>query len=172
MCSTRILWFVTLVLKYQSSSKFSKGSAPICAVALCCKLSERTGSQLHQDLFEPLPPAWQVNVECTVAACPCRLRFARKVWHPVRTGRVEWSGPPCQDGAPTIRVGQGHQELSGESDENNPLKPNQSAPSIYIMIEICYFSLDQWEIRIHLLSGKCFNIPHDCDPHLDQTKWI
>ena len=38
---------------------------------------------------------------------------------------------------------QGHQELSGESDENNPLKPNQSAPSIYIMIEICYFSLDQ-----------------------------
>ena len=66
---------------------------------------------------------------------------------------------------------QGHQELSGESDENNPLKPNQSAPSIYIMIEICYFSLDQWEIRIHLLSGKCFNIPHDCDPHLDQTKF-
>ena len=38
---------------------------------------------------------------------------------------------------------QGHQELSGESDENNPLKPNQSAPSIYIMIELCYFSLDQ-----------------------------
>ena len=38
---------------------------------------------------------------------------------------------------------QGHQELSGESDENNPLKPNQSVPSIYIMIEICYFSLDQ-----------------------------
>ena len=67
---------------------------------------------------------------------------------------------------------QGRQELSGESDENNPLKPNQSVPSIYIMIEICYFSLDQWEIRIHLLSGKCFNIPHDCDPHLDQTKWI
>ena len=66
---------------------------------------------------------------------------------------------------------QGYQELSGESDENNPLKPNQSAPSIYIMIELCYFSLDQWEIRIHLLSGKCFNIPHDCDPHLDQTKF-
>ena len=38
---------------------------------------------------------------------------------------------------------QGHQELSGESDENNPLKQNQLAPSIYIMIEICYFSLDQ-----------------------------
>ena len=29
--------------------------------------------------------------------------------------------------------------------------PNQSAPSIYIMIVLCYFSLDQWEIRIHLL---------------------
>ena len=40
-------------------------------------------------------------------------------------------------------VVQGHQELSGESDENNPLKPNQSAPSIYIMIELCYFSLVQ-----------------------------
>ena len=66
---------------------------------------------------------------------------------------------------------QGHQQLSGKSDENNPLKPNQSAPSIYIMIELCYFSLDQWEIRIHLLSGKCFNIPHDFDPHLDQTKF-
>ena len=38
---------------------------------------------------------------------------------------------------------QGHHELSGKSDENNPLKPNQSAPSIYIMIELCYFSLDQ-----------------------------
>ena len=61
---------------------------------------------------------------------------------------------------------QGHHELSGKSDENNLLKPNQSAPSIYIMIELCYFSLDQWEIRIHLFSGKCFNIPHDCDPHL------
>ena len=44
---------------------------------------------------------------------------------------------------PFSSEGQGHQELSGESDENNPLKPNQSAPSIYIMIEICYYSLDQ-----------------------------
>jgi len=50
--------------------------------------------------------------------------------------------------------------------------PNQSAPSIYIMIELCYFSLDQWEIRIHLLWGKSFNIPHHCDPHLNQTKWL
>ena len=41
------------------------------------------------------------------------------------------------------KIKQGHQELSGKSDENNPLKPNQSVPSIYIMIEICYFSLDQ-----------------------------
>ena len=28
------------------------------------------------------------------------------------------------------------------------------------MAELCYFSLDQWEIKIHLLWGKCFNIPH------------
>ena len=49
---------------------------------------------------------------------------------------------------------------------------NQSAPSIYIMIELCYFSLDQWEIRIHLLWGKSFNIPLHCDPHLNQTKWL
>ena len=39
------------------------------------------------------------------------------------------------------------------------------------MIELCYFSLDQWEIRIHLLWGICFNIPHHCDPHLNQTKF-
>ena len=50
--------------------------------------------------------------------------------------------------------------------------PNQSAPSIYIMIELYYFSLDQWEIRIHLLWGKSFNIPLHCDPHLNQTKWL
>ena len=55
---------------------------------------------------------------------------------------------------------QGHHELSGKSDENKSFKPNQIAPSIYIMIELCYFSLDQWEITIHLLWGKCFNIPH------------
>ena len=51
------------------------------------------------------------------------------------------------------------------------LNPNQSGPSIYIIIEVCYFSLDQWEIRIHLLYGKSFNIPHHCDPHLNQTKF-
>ena len=67
---------------------------------------------------------------------------------------------------------QGHQELSGKSDENKSFKSNQLAPSIYIMIELCFFSLDQWEIRIHLLWGKCFNIPHHCDPHLNQTKWL
>ena len=57
-------------------------------------------------------------------------------------------------------LNQGHHELSGKSDENKSFWPNQSAPSIYIMIELCYFSLDQWEIKIHLLWGKCFNIPH------------
>ena len=30
------------------------------------------------------------------------------------------------------------------------LKPNQLAPSIYIMKELCLFSLDQWEISIQL----------------------
>ena len=38
------------------------------------------------------------------------------------------------------------------------------------MMEVCYFSLDQWEISIHLLWGKCFNVPRHCDPHLNQTK--
>ena len=66
---------------------------------------------------------------------------------------------------------QGHHQLSGKSDENKSFWLNQSAPSIYIMIELCYFSLDQWEIRIHLLWGKCFNIPHHCDPHSNQTKF-
>ena len=85
--------------------------------------------------------------------------------------RLESSWNRCNTQDQEYFFVQGHHELSGKSDENNPLKPNQSAPSIYIMIELCYFSLDQWEIRIHLLSGKCFNIPHDCDPHLDQTKF-
>ena len=61
--------------------------------------------------------------------------------------------------------------MSGKNDENKSFWPNQSAPSIYIMIELCYFSLGQWEIRIHLLWGKCFHIPHHCDPHLNQTKF-
>ena len=55
---------------------------------------------------------------------------------------------------------QGHQQLSPNSYENKPFQPNQIAPSFHIMIELCYFSLDQWEIKIHLLWGKCFNIPH------------
>ena len=66
---------------------------------------------------------------------------------------------------------QGHHQLSGKSDENKAFWPNQSAHFIYIKIELCYFSLDQWEIRIHLLWGKCFNSPHHCDPHLNQTKF-
>ena len=68
-------------------------------------------------------------------------------------------------------LSQGHHQLSGKSNENKSFEPNQIAPSIYIMIKLCYFSLDQWEIRIHLLWGKCFNIPHHCDPHLYQTKF-
>ena len=38
---------------------------------------------------------------------------------------------------------QGHHQLSGKSDENKSFNPNQSAPSIYIMTELCYFPLDQ-----------------------------
>ena len=52
----------------------------------------------------------------------------------------------------------------------NHLKSNQLVPSIYTMKELCFFSLDQWEISTHLLWGKCFNIPHHYDPHLNQTK--
>ena len=37
-----------------------------------------------------------------------------------------------------------HHKLSQNSDENNPFKPNQVAPSIHIMIELRYSSLDQW----------------------------
>ena len=34
-------------------------------------------------------------------------------------------------------------QLTGNDDENKSFKPNQIAPSIYIMIEFCFFSLDQ-----------------------------
>ena len=40
-------------------------------------------------------------------------------------------------------LAQGHHQLSGKVDENKSFYPNQSAPSIYIMIELCYFSLVQ-----------------------------
>ena len=33
-------------------------------------------------------------------------------------------------------LNQGHQELSGKSDENKSFKSNQLAPSIYIMIDL------------------------------------
>ena len=36
---------------------------------------------------------------------------------------------------------------------------NQIVPSIFIMIELCYLPLNQWEIKIHLLWGICFNTP-------------
>ena len=49
---------------------------------------------------------------------------------------------------------------------NCPEKAMKICHFNHIMIEFCYFSLDQWEIRIHLLWGKCFNIPH-----LNQTKF-
>ena len=54
----------------------------------------------------------------------------------------------------------GHQQLSRKSEENKSFKSNQLAPSIYIMIELCFLSLDQWEIKVHLLWGKSFNTPH------------
>ena len=53
--------------------------------------------------------------------------------------------------------------------QSNPIQSNQLAPSIYIMKELCFFPLDQWEIS--MLWGKCFNIPHHCDPHLNQNKF-
>ena len=84
------------------------------------------------------------------------------------TSRKHW---PIEEGSHLGEpIYQEHHELSGKNDENKSFQPNQIAPSIYIMIELCFFSLDQWEIKIHLLWGKCFNIPHHCDPHLNQTK--
>ena len=62
---------------------------------------------------------------------------------------------------------QGHHHLIRKVYENKSFEPNLIAPSVYIMMELCCFSLDQWEIRIHLLWGKSFNIPLHCDPHLN-----
>ena len=39
-------------------------------------------------------------------------------------------------------ISQRHQQLSGKSNENKSFQPNEIAPSIHIMIELCYFSLD------------------------------
>ena len=38
---------------------------------------------------------------------------------------------------------QGHHQLSGKSNENKSFEPNQIAPSVYMMIDLCYFSLGQ-----------------------------
>ena len=51
------------------------------------------------------------------------------------------------------------------------IQSNQKASSIHIMIELCYFSLDQWEIKIHLLWGKYFNIPHWPRSHSIAAHW-
>ena len=55
---------------------------------------------------------------------------------------------------------------------NVDLYPVHAFPSIYVKRELCHFSLDWWQVKIHLLQGKCFNIPHHCDPHSSQTKWL
>ena len=56
--------------------------------------------------------------------------------------------------------------LSRKSNENKSFYPNQIAPSIYIIIELCYYSLAQWEMKIHRLWGKSFNISHWPRSHL------
>ena len=61
--------------------------------------------------------------------------------------------------------------MSGKSEEDKSFQPNQLAPSIYIMIALCFFSLDQWEIRKHLLWEKCFKIPHNYLPKREFEKW-
>ena len=90
-----------------------------------------------------------LRLRCTAATPPKVTAFFGGIW---LNFELQWL--------------QGHQQLSRKSEENKSFKPNQIAPSIYIMIELCYFSLDQWEIKIHLLWGKCFNIPHWPRSHL------
>ena len=49
---------------------------------------------------------------------------------------------------------QGHPHFSPNKVENNLIQPpNQIVHSIHIMIKLCYFSLDQWEIEI---EGEVF----------------
>ena len=49
---------------------------------------------------------------------------------------------------------------------------NQSAHSIYLKIELCYFSLDQMRDKDTSAVREMFQyIPHHCDPHLNQTKF-
>ena len=54
---------------------------------------------------------------------------------------------------------QGHQQLSGKSEEKSILNQTNERLLSILWIDLCFFSLDQWEIMIHLLWGKCFNIP-------------
>ena len=124
------------------------------------------GLRSGADFDLPFPPANVVKILWIEMACTGVPHIVlhiscstRTFWGHFRPSKESWN---C--------AMQGHHELSGKSDENKSFWPNQSALSI--MIELCYFSLDQWEIRIHLLWGKCFNNPHNCDPHLNQTKWL
>ena len=48
--------------------------------------------------------------------------------------------------------------MSRMSDEKNSLELKCLERSIYIMIELWFFSFNEWEFKIHLLRGRCFNI--------------
>ena len=50
-------------------------------------------------------------------------------------GQADRKGVGVSPAGPDRLSDQGHHELSRKSDENKSFWPNQSAPSIYIMIE-------------------------------------
>ena len=142
---------------------------------LQCSNAQVPRRPLRSDLKRLIPHSllsfpsawWKYQLTC------CTQQEVLSACHQFTQKMLAGAGMFCRKWAPF------HWE-SVEDTKNYPEKakkisnfnPNQSAPSIYIMTELCYISLDQWEIRIHLLWGKSFNIPLHCDPHLNQTKWL
>ena len=111
----------------------------------------------HAFIWDHFDDPWLLHIEKKRIFQPCDLICVKQFR--VINAQIFFAKTGSLKSRPD-RFWQGHQELSGKSDENKSFKSNQLAPSIYIMIELCFFSLDQWEIRIHLLWGKCFNFPH------------
>ena len=107
-----------------------------------------------------------------IVCCFCQSYICMRSLLTIRSIQYIFHQCACLEevGPPQLLWFTGHHEFNSwslrqltartKSEENKSFKPNQIALSIYIMIELYFISLDQWEKKIHLLRGKCFNIPH------------
>ena len=126
----------------------------------------------------------QINSIIANIRANCMLLLSIIYMHEVTIRSIQYIFHQCacleEVGPPQLLWFTGHHEFNSwslrqltartKSEENKSFKPNQIALSIYIMIELYFISLDQWEKKIHLLRGKCFNIILIGQKPLDQCE--